>query len=672
MTEHDETANSESHPRVNNENGPGAVVGIQAEHVHNSPTHVHQGEDPATTYEHGVQFLANGWRDQARDSLAKALATYSDDAEVWFHWLLAQLSNRSPRELTPQQHHEIQELAHREFPWPEDEWQRAIQVVCRLVASQRDATTESAANLDTLKHQLPTQYSQIIHHLRHIVTGKLKDDVWRVLRDEAHQERFSGNRAGRMWAYFAATPAQPRVRSPADSTVTESDRRQAVAVSALFVIALGYLGWLALTHADPVPLVAYPTAITAGVVAARNGLEWRYQVTRSATRTRPYNQLRRQRPDESNKFAWQVYASFECYFGKYRPSGTDRQEWLRETAGIREYLYREIIEIYRESRTREEKIRWLIRFLACQVRDNGVTEKLQRIQREHSVAPATKIRCRAALIILVAAAIAAPAVLLQQAPVVCVATMLVLVTSGRSGMTRWWHIISERRRIQEEERTCSQELAWRETEYERWKQKLARLCPSEAEMQSWLDCDKTVFLEETLQHYGLKWHEIIAHTFLLTPQNKYRKRARRADGPWRYSDYEMRLFLISPDGVREAATHHVFDHSKYRGRERHHFRFDAVSSIYVEEGDDDTYQLELTLMNGDPRPISVVDTVANEPGVDAELPPDRFPQMNLEMTGFAHTLHILEGIAAEGKDWIARDSIARSASDPPTEPLPMR
>src|SRR5699024_8410075 len=162
------------------------------------------------------------------------------------------------------------------------------------------------------------------------------------------------------------------------------------------------------------------------------------------------------------------------------------------------------------------------------------------------------------------------AILVQQTPVTCVATMLVLVASGRSAMTRWWHIISEQRRVREENGTYEKDRTRRQTEYERWTQKLAELCPSEAEMEYWLDCDQTVFLEETLQHYALKWQEVIAHTFLLTPQNKYRKRARRADGPWRYSDYEMRLFLISPDGVREAATHHVFDHSKYRGRERHH------------------------------------------------------------------------------------------------------
>ena len=29
--------------------------------------------------------------------------------------------------------------------------------------------------------------------------------------------------------------------------------------------------------------------------------------------------------------------------------------------------------------------------------------------------------------------------------------------------------------------------------------------------------------------------------------------------------------------------------------------------------------------------------------------------MDLDATGFSHALHILEGIAAEGRDWIDRD-----------------
>src|SRR5699024_7269005 len=157
--------------------------------------------------------------------------------------------------------------------------------------------------LDKLKQQLPRQYSRIIHHLRHIVTGQLKDDAWRVLRNDAHRKQFSYNRAGRMSTYFSATTAQHRARQPDDSTEHESDNPRAIAVSGLFIGALEYLGWLTLAHPSLVNLIGYPLAIAAGIVAARNGFEWRYQRNRVATRTRPYGQLRRERPDEADRFA---------------------------------------------------------------------------------------------------------------------------------------------------------------------------------------------------------------------------------------------------------------------------------------------------------------------------------------------------------------------------------
>jgi hypothetical protein len=42
--------------------------------------------------------------------------------------------------------------------------------------------------------------------------------------------------------------------------------------------------------------------------------------------------------------------------------------------------------------------------------------------------------------------------------------------------------------------------------------------------------------------------------------------------------------------------------------------------------------------------------------------PAIFSEIDLDATGFTHTLHILEGIAAEGKDWA--DRVPYANSDP--------
>jgi hypothetical protein len=112
----------------------------------------------------------------------------------------------------------------------------------------------------------------------------------------------------------------------------------------------------------------------------------------------------------------------------------------------------------------------------------------------------------------------------------------------------------------------------------------------------------------------------------------------------------MRLFLITQDGVREISAELDFERAEFNGQERNNFRFDAVSSVHVIQTGDFEYTLGLTLTNGPTRKIRVTDPEGYQP--DPSESPDAFSKINLDAAGFAHTLHILEGIAAEGKGWI--------------------
>jgi hypothetical protein len=170
-------------------------------------------------------------------------------------------------------------------------------------------------------------------------------------------------------------------------------------------------------------------------------------------------------------------------------------------------------------------------------------------------------------------------------------------------------------------------------------------------METWLNCDKTLFLDKALHHYRLAWRDVIAYALLQTPGKHY-KRARVRGGPWRYSKYDIRLFLITQDGVREVSTELDFEHVAFNGQERNNFRFDAVSSVHVAETNELSYTLELTLTNGPVRNIRVVDPDDQRP--DSGENSDTFSRINLDAAGFTHTLHILEGIAAEGRNWIDR------------------
>lgn len=670
MTEYGEPANGNDRSTTHNENAPGGVVGVQAEQIHNSHIHIEQGEDRATKYANGVRCLHNGWRDLARTFIREAIGAGYDTAETQYHGLLALLSNRSLRELSAQDFHEIEKLDGCISEYPKDHWRDALAAVCTLVLGQRDATADAAAEMEALRNVSETQHDQIIDHLQHIIRGGLKDQVWSRLRERARDGRYDHGRHERLWTYFVPTPATPRAQLP-DKTTTMEDRCVAIISALLFLASLGYVGHLVLTEQDTGGAIAYTVTLLAGITAFWSGAVWRYRTHRYATRDREFTREWLNPLTYQEGFAKDVYRCFRYYFLQKCPADTEYRVWMANTVGIRETLYREIVDIYRDQGTSAASVRWLIRFLVEDIVEDGVDGKRDELRERYRVPPALQGCCITAIAVFAIATLLVLVPAMHHLPGRALPATFVLLLCGQVAVARWLHIILEHRRVSEEKREQIRKLAARREEYWRWKQLLRDRCPSEPEVEHWLDCDKTMFLDDALQYYGLKWQDIIAHTVLMTRLPKKaqhgpcRRRARAQHGPWRYTDYDMRLFLVTADGVREAATQLDFNYGRMRGRERHHFRFDAVSSVYVEAKDDNTYWMKLTLMNGRPRKIDVVDREANQLTLEGDETSAELSQMNLEMTGFSHTLHILEGIAAEGKDWIARDAITRETSGPP-------
>lgn len=187
-------------------------------------------------------------------------------------------------------------------------------------------------------------------------------------------------------------------------------------------------------------------------------------------------------------------------------------------------------------------------------------------------------------------------------------------------------------------------------------------------MESWLDADKTLILDQALKHYRLAWHEVIAHAFLPRP-NRPCKSAHVHRGPWRYSKYEIEVFLVTDEGVREATADLDFERGTWQLSARKNYRFDALSSVQVEIENMRRYTLNITLTNGPTRKIPV-SGVPTHDTVD-EPPHEGTLDINLDAAGFSHTLRILEGIAAEGKPWFDRepDIPPPPEPDPPSVPM---
>lgn len=636
--------------RINNADG---VTGIQASgDVYNSTVYIVDSDDPPQKqYEVGVRHLRDGIPAQARKLITKAIAHGHDSGQVRFHLVLALLSKRAYRDLPPEDREQLARTEAHLHILPEDEYKRALRVIYELLACLQGSGEPSTA-LRRLRELPDAPRQQIIHHLDHVLTGNVKDDLWHETRRTAETRRESGDRRGRIWAYFQRDPIPPRVGEPAPDRTSFRDRMLATFWSAVAAASIGYLAWLAFTQEAALPLLALPIALAAGYAGVTTGLDWYYHWQRLRAKDREYLGQRGVNRAPEGGFANDVDRSFSTYFGKYVPRGTSREDWLAATAGIRKSLRDEIVELYRESRVAVGRVKWLISYLVSEVRKHSENGTLWQYRERHRVPPRTKLWCSVATVSLATAALLLVATAVQAATFPSVIATATLVLAGAKGAMYWFGIIAERRRLREEIPEYEQRRRERQEAYERWKHKLDANRPSEHEMEKWLNCDVTLLLDEALNHYRLAWRDVVAHGVLLTPSRGC-QRARATGGLWRYSRYDVRLFLITQDGVRELVAQLDFREVNFEIRARNNYRFDAVSSVYVGKTDDYSYELRLTLTNGPSHEIEV--TGLDVPQAESEADPEMFAAINLAAAGFDHTLHILEGIAAEGRGWIHRD-----------------
>jgi hypothetical protein len=641
----------------------GSTVGIQAGSVEDTTVYVNStiytlADDatPETKFRTGVTFLDAGMPAKALKLISDAIAHGHDSGRVRFHWVLAMLSKRSLRDLTSPERDQLALVSERLHGYADDAWKRALKAVLDLLNSLSSPTDISLAQLEL--DDIPSALRAMIdRHLDLVLTGWLKNGLWARIHERTSGDRLGNERDQRVWTYFQPLPVEARVRNPEPISTSVREKAAASAWTVVFVAGAVGLGWKAVVSARPVPVALYVLALAFGVVAARDGRLWHYQKQRLTGMTLAFLDPGTSGSAPEGGFAATVTHDVRFYFAKNVPKDIERDDWLEYTAGMRNSLRDELVEIYREKRTNAGQIRWLIRFHARQTKARWEAGGDWTGRSRFRTAWALKARCVLALSLSLAA-LAGAVVTLVSASIVAVASAALLVTvSVRPTARRLARISSERWRWRDQQREQSRLLAQRMSEFERWKEKLDQLRPSESEMEYWLYCDKTILLGNALTHYRLGWKDVIAHAFLQAP-GEGNKRARRMPGPWRYSRYEIRLFLVTLDGVREVYGRLDFENADIRAELRTNFRFDAVSSVSVAEPGTFSQLMELSLTNGPARKVRITEPVQSEP--DTGEDPAEFSEINQDASGFHHALHILEGIAAEGKEWIARDPEARS------------
>ncbi|MET9395074.1 hypothetical protein ABZY20_32480 [Streptomyces sp. NPDC006624] len=636
-----------------------STVGIQAETVHNSNVYfVHPDASPQEKYKVGVRYLEDGIPSRARDMISDAIAHGHDNAEVRFHWVLAMLSARAYHDLGTEELQRLHKASGLVGHYADGEWKDALRVAFELLAMLSPADGGTGRVLERLQALSPHQRDAILHHLDLVLTGGLKDSLWAENRRRAEAARFANDRVQRVWAYFEPDPIGPRALPPRPSTAAAAQAALPVRVG-LFVLATAFL-WILALFADPAAaIIESLLALGAGLTAARFGRQWWYDEHQLKARNReshlPYTGAQASAGDG---FTNRVRQAFDHYFSVRVPHGLTPHAWLRLTAHLRHNLVAEIATLYRESRVGVDRLNWLIRHLAEDARDRHHKGTLFDEGHRNQTPAVAKALCVVALIALgmmtmaligtVASGSGASQMLLA------VLALAGAVWSGREAAYAWLAARGEEQRLAEEERAYQEQLTARQAAYEKWKSFLDTTRPSELDMEKWLTCDKTLFVDEALRHYQLTWRDLITHTILVTPARPY-KRGRVKGGPWRYSRYSFRLFLVTQDGVREVSTELDFTDAQRGGNEqRSNYRFDALSSVQVTERTHVGYDLELVLTNGPARTIRVKDADTHQLAPDENA--REIAEINLNAAGFTHTFRLLEGIAADGKGWIERNN----------------
>lgn len=472
----------------------------------------------------------------------------------------------------------------------------------------------------------------------------------------------NGARIDRAWAYFEPEPEAARARKPVPSAVGKGDWFRVGSTIALSAAAIGYLDQIVLTTRRPLPILGAILMLVAGLVGMRIRFGWRYK----AARLRFKDDELRKPPERSLRaprggFADKVDRAFDEYFVSRAPKQIELVDWLADTSGIRWTLREEIVEIYRDSKVRAENVRWLIRDLVDEVARSWTAGTQRDYRKAYRTTPGAKALCCASLVVSAIAALPVVATAISARTLVGLLAIATAIWAGRIAVRYAFRIYSEKMRHAEDERAYEQTLVRRRESHRLWKELLDRRRPDEQEMEAWLYCDTMVLLGNTLRHYKLAWQNVVAHAFLQAPSKECR-RARTLHGPWRYSRYDIRLFVVTDEGVREVCGELNFEAINFDSELRRNYRFEAVSSVDVSRIGKYGRDLGLTLNNGPTRNIHVNDREAVAPLLDTDEDPEQFARINLDTTGFTHTLHILEGIAAEGKEWMQRDPYAHNAA----------
>lgn len=636
-------------PNVANDS---ANVGVQAGIVHGDIHNYQLGPDasPEEKYRVGVAYLDAGMPAKACELIDEAVVEGHNNSEVRFHWLLARLSGRTRRQLTNEDRERLGNPPRAQESEQPDEWTDGLSMIMRLLSSLDEPDTDVEETFREFDRVGPVQRDKIRKHLDLFLKGPLQDKMWLRTVAQADPGRRARDRGERVWMFFEPDPAPPRATRPELLLPPLERKAYSIAAGVLAAVAIACIGVLVIRRAELAMVAAYAAGLGAACLTLWAGTE-RHVLSRLLADEDARFRTVGRRPSRAPRggFTDAVHRMFKHYAVKYRPKEVEAAIWLEETAGIRRTLADEVADLYREKSTKERQVAWLARHLIRDVKARWRKGTLTDYRDRYRVPEHVTAAFVAGTAVLAVGGTWAVFGAVREHPLLAIPAVLALIFGSRIAIAAWLEDRLARRRFEAATVEYEREMTARTKEYRRWKKRLERR-PTDLEMAEWLDCDHTMLMHSALNRYNLSPSEVIAQALLEAP-GEGQKRARVAGGPWRYSGYRLMLFLLTEDGVRQLAADLTMASGKLDGVERMNYRFDAVASVHVKHNGNFVSALELALVNGTAIVADLPDTGPD--GLDDEK---LTSEVTLDAVGVAHTLHVLEGIAAEGRQWIQHEA----------------
>lgn len=621
----------------------GQQVGVQINEVvhHKSIYNTSPEDTPDRMHTVAKDFLDCGNPRRAEDLLRTLHHKGHATTERSYLYVLSILSERSLHQITEEMTVEIHYAMN--TAGQRDEWQEALEVINQLLyyahTEYREGAVEdefaTAKKLFGALH--PDRQDEIDTHMSLILSGAEREWLASVRRYKVAAERMSGDRVGRAWKFFEADPRQPRrwVAAPMPSTI--ADWRDAVLGTAATVLAVAVmLASLTASAVMGVPLLA-----AGGYAALRCMLQWHTH------RRHQHSVWAHHQPQPEPQEMMFDKLVDQCF-----REGDTGGLW-ETTAGYREYLKRRLQQQYGPAGCHPYEVKWLVRWHIWQARQGNIylaagSPQDQRVSNLRTLGVVMWVAVAAML--FVAGEYAA----------------FLLALGG------WWGISGIARLVsvskvqallaQDAERVFAGEWA----EYLRWVQVLADR-PTDPEMGRWLALDKAHLKNEALRRANLRERDLVAYV-VLTERAPFARRSRVTGGPRRYEAYMVYIFLLTEYGMRTTRTYLELDTGDTRNDQHQMCTYDAVASASVMENGVRTFQddgrpsmdrrgsrvFQLVLLNG--TCIAEVRenrrATGNEPPEVDDDSKDMAPVLDASFDG---ALQVMEAVATEGRDWIARD-----------------